>query len=218
MSDTGAQPWQPGEAPIGADARRHAPATLRNRDAILAVLRDHLPPSGTVLEVASGSGEHAVWFADQMPHLVWQPSDPDAAALASIDAWRADVERGTVLPPLVLDASAPPQAWPLAHADAILCCNMVHIAPWAATVGLMAGAGQLLAPGAPLILYGPFLQDGVETAQSNLDFDFSLRSRNDQWGLRSVASLEAVAGDCSLYLAVTLPMPANNLALIFRKG
>ena len=95
---------------------------------------------------------------------------------------------------------------------------MVHIAPWAATVGLMAGAGQLLAPGAPLILYGPFLQDGVETAQSNLDFDFSLRSRNDQWGLRSVASLEAVAGDYSLYLAVTLPMPANNLALIFRKG
>ena len=213
-----AQPWQPGEAPMGADARRHAPATLRNREPILAVLRDHLPASGTVLEIASGSGEHAVWFADQLPRLVWQPSDPDPAALASIDAWRSDVEHGTVLPPLLLDASAAVADWPLARADAILCCNMTHIAPWDATVGLMAGAGQLLAPGAPLILYGPFLQDGVETAQSNLDFDASLRSRNDQWGLRSVPAVEAVAKRNGLELDLIRAMPANNLALIFRKS
>ena len=213
-----AQPWQPGEAPIGVDARRHAPATLRNREPILDVLRDHLPASGTVLEIASGSGEHAVWFADQLPSLVWQPSDPDPAALASINAWRSDVARGTVLPPLLLDASAPAADWPIDRADAILCCNMTHIAPWEATVGLMAGAGRLLAPGAPLILYGPFLEDGVETAPSNLDFDLSLKARNPAWGLRSVASIEAEGAQSTLHYSHSLPMPANNLALIFRKA
>lgn len=203
---------------MGVDARRHAPATLRNREPILAVLRDHLPASGTVLEIASGSGEHAVWFADQLPCLVWQPSDPDPAALASINAWRSDVVRGTVLPPLLLDASAPAADWPIDRADAILCCNMTHIAPWEATVGLMAGAGRLLAPGAPLILYGPFLQNGVETAPSNLDFDLSLKARNPAWGLRSVASIEAEGAQSTLHYSHSLPMPANNLALIFRKA
>lgn len=215
---TGApQPWQPGDAPVDAHARRHAPATLRNRDAILAVLRDQLPASGTVLEVASGSGEHAVWFADHLPALVWQPSDPDTAALASITAWSKDVAHGKVLPPIQLDAAAPAADWPITQADAILCCNMVHIAPWAATIGLMAGAGSLLPPGAPLILYGPFIEDGVETAQSNLDFDASLRSRDSRWGLRTVAAVEAEGNRTGLRLDGILAMPANNLTLIFRK-
>lgn len=212
------QPWQPGEAPAAADERRHAPATLRNRDAILAVLRDHLPASGTVLEVASGSGEHVCWFADHLPALVWQPSDPDPAALASITAWSKDVSQETVLSPLLLDASRPVGDWPLDHADAILCCNMVHIAPWEATIGLMAGAGALLPSGAPLILYGPFIQDGVATASSNLDFDQSLRSRDERWGLRNVAAVEAEANRNGLALDHSLAMPANNLSLIFRKS
>jgi hypothetical protein len=212
------QPWQPGEAPAAADERRHAPATLRNRDAILAVLRDHLPTSGSILEIASGSGEHVCWFADQLPALVWQPSDPDLAALTSITAWSKDVSQGTVLSPLLIDAARLVADWPVAHADAILCCNMVHIAPWEATIGLMAGAGALLPSGAPLILYGPFIQEGVETAPSNRDFDASLRSRNDQWGLRTVAAVAAEAKQNGLTLDLVLTMPANNLSLIFRKN
>lgn len=212
------QPWQPGEAPATADERRHAPATLRNRDAILAVLREHLPTSGSVLEIASGSGEHVSWFADHLPALVWQPSDPDPAALASITAWSKDVAQGTVLPPLLLNAAAPASDWPVSRADAILCCNMVHIAPWEAAVGLMAGAGALLPSGAPLILYGPFIQDGVDTAPSNLDFDLSLRSRDQRWGLRTVSAVEAEAQRNGLTLSRILTMPANNLSLIFRKS
>lgn len=216
---TGApQPWQPGDAPVDAHARRHAPATLRNRDAILAVLRDQLPASGTVLEVASGSGEHAVWFADHLPALVWQPSDPDPAALASITAWSEDVAHGKVLPPIQLDAAAPGADWPITQADAILCCNMVHIAPWAATIGLMAGAGSLLPPGAPLILYGPFIEDGVETAQSNLDFDQSLKARNPAWGLRRLEDLDQLAHASGLHRTSRYQMPANNVVLVYRKG
>ncbi|QJQ33290.1 DUF938 domain-containing protein [Sphingomonas lacunae] len=213
-----AQPWQPGEAPVDADARRHAPATLRNREPILAVLRDHLPASGTVLEIASGSGEHAVWFADQLPDLVWQPSDPDPAALASINAWRSDVMHGSVLPPLLLDASAPAADWPLNGADAILCCNMTHIAPWQATVGLMAGAGRLLSAGAPLILYGPFLEAGIETAPSNLEFDQSLKARNPEWGLRQTQDVDRLARANGLDRAARLAMPANNIVLLYRKS
>ncbi|WP_338427270.1 DUF938 domain-containing protein [Sphingopyxis kveilinensis] len=199
----------------GAADKRHAPATLRNRDAIAAVLADWLPASGMVLEVASGSGEHAVHFAAAFPRLDWQPSDPDAAGLTSIAAWRAEAELANLAPPLMLDASAPD--WPIDRADAILCINMVHISPWEATLGLFAGAALLLAPSAPLILYGPYIEPDVPTADSNLDFDANLRARDPAWGLRDIDAVKAVASDAGLTFAERRAMPANNLMLLFRR-
>lgn len=206
-------PWMPGDG--GADEKRHAPATLRNRDAIVEVLRDWLPPSGTVLEVASGSGEHAVHFAAAFPALDWHPSDPDAAALTSIAAWSAEAGLANLRQPLMLDASA--CDWPVAAAEAILCINMVHISAWAATAGLFAGASRLLETGAPLILYGPYIEPDVPTAESNLAFDASLRSRNPEWGLRAVADIGTVAYGTGFVFAERRAMPANNLMLLFRK-
>lgn len=206
------QPWMPGDE--GAADKRHAPATLRNRDAIAAVLADWLPEFGTVLEVASGSGEHAVHFAAAFPHLLWQPSDPDPAGLTSIAAWRAEAGLANLAPPLALDAAAPD--WPTGRADAILCINMVHISPWAATLGLFAGAARLLVPGAPLILYGPFIEPDVPTAESNLDFDANLRARDPAWGLRDTDAVKAAADDAGLAFAERRAMPANNLMLLFR--
>ena len=206
-------PWLPGEAASDAD-KRHAPATMRNRDAIAAVLADELPPAGLALEVASGSGEHVVYFAARFPDLQWQPSDPDGAALASIAAWTREARCSNVRPPLLLDASA--ADWPVARADAMLCINMVHISPWAATLGLMAGAGRLLAAGAPLILYGPFVEDDVPTAPSNVEFDASLRARDAAWGLRNTRDVSAAAAAHGLRLARCVAMPANNLMLIYR--
>lgn len=210
-----AEPWTPGGAKAAPDARRHAPATLRNRDAILAVLAEELPADGTVLEVASGSGEHAVHFATALPALRWQPSDPDADALASIDAWVAATGVANVAPALRVDAAA--SDWPLKEADAVFCANMVHIAPWEAAVGLFAGAGRLLPPGAALILYGPFIEDGVPTAESNLAFDVSLKSRDPRWGLRTAAALDALADAAGLTRTRRVAMPANNLMLVWRK-
>lgn len=204
------EPWIPAEA--GVEARRHAPATLRNRMTIADTLRGVLPLSGSVLEVASGSGEHAAYFAGEFPALDWQPSDPDADARVSIAAWCEGIEN--VLPPLEIDAAA--AIWPVDGADAVLCINMVHISPWEATLGLMAGAARLLPAGAPLILYGPFLQYDVPTAESNLAFDESLRARDPRWGIRSVDAVrEAAAG---FVLEQTIPMPANNLLLVFRRA
>lgn len=203
-------PWIPGEA--GEDARRHAPATLRNRMAIADVLRDVLPRSGVVLEVASGSGEHAAYFAQEFPALDWQPSDPDPDARRSIGAWCEGI--ANVLPPLDLDAAA--GTWPIARADAVLCVNMVHISPWDATLGLLAGAAKLLPQDVPLILYGPFLQAGVPIAPSNLAFDESLPARDLRWGLRSVEAVTAAA--TSFSLDQCLAMPANNLLLVFRRN
>ena len=208
------QPWMPGDGG-GAD-KRHAPATLRNRDAIAAVLADWLPAAGTVLEVASGSGEHAVYFAAAFPHLDWQPSDPDPAGLASIAAWRAEAELANIAPPVALDVSA--SAWPVQHADAIVCINMVHISPWEATLGLFAGAARLLAPGASLILYGPYTEPDVPTAASNLDFDANLRARDPAWGLRDTSAVKAAAGEAGLTFAERRTMPANNLMLRFRRN
>jgi SAM-dependent methyltransferase len=204
-------PWTPGNA--GTDVRKHAPATIRNRDAILIELRDLLPASGTVLEVASGSGEHVAYFAPLFPALTWQPSDPDAAALASIAAWTHGL--ANVRPPVMLDAAA--ADWPVDRADAIFCANMVHIAPWAAALGLMAGAGRVLAGGAPLILYGPFVEDGVETASSNLAFDRSLKERDPRWGLRPVGAMAKAGAAHGLALTDRIEMPANNLMLVFRR-
>lgn len=179
--------------------------------AIADVLRGVLPLSGTVLEVASGSGEHAAYLAGEFPALDWQPSDADPAACASIAAWCDGINN--VAPPLALDAAAP--RWPAARADAVLCVNMVHISPWAATLGLAAGAGRVLPAGAPLVLYGPFRQADVPLAPSNAAFDEDLRARDPFWGIRSVEDVAAVAGAFALERVV--PMPANNLTLVFRR-
>lgn len=194
-----------------------SPATARNRAPILDVLRPRLPPRGLVLEVAAGAGEHAVYAAAQLPHLQWRPTDADPAALASIAAWRAWAGLPNLLEPLRLDA-ADPDAWPVDRADAMVAVNMVHISPWAATEGLMAGAGRILARGGLLVLYGPYLEDGVETAPSNLAFDESLKRRNSAWGLRRLEVVAAEAAAHGLRLAERIAMPANNLSLVFRKG
>lgn len=199
----------------GGVEKRHAPATLRNRDAIADVLEKVLPSSGTILEVASGTGEHIVHFAQRFPHLVWQPTDYSDLSLPSIAAWVADAGMTNVLPAVQLDASA--SIWPVKSADAILCINMIHISPWAATEGLLAGADRLLAAGAPLYLYGPFLRDGVETAPSNLAFDRSLKDRDVRWGLRNLADVSELAAQHGLTLDRVIEMPANNLSVIFRK-
>ena len=200
------------EAPA-AGARRSAPAALRNRQAIADVLRQWLPASGLVLEIASGTGEHAAWFARAFPQLEWQPSDIHPDALASTQAWRDEVRLGNLLPPLTLDASAP--QWPVDKADAVLSINMVHISPWTSALGLLAGARRVLRDGAPLILYGPWLEEGVEAAPSNLAFDADLRSRDPDWGLRLVEDFASAAEGFALEQRQR--MPANNLMLLFRR-
>jgi hypothetical protein len=187
----------------------------RNREPILAVLRRALPARGTVLEVASGTGEHAVYFAAALPHLVWQPSDRELRALRSIAAHRAAAGLPNLLPPIELDATAP--VWPLARADAIVSINMIHIAPWAATEGLMTGASRLLAPESALVLYGPFKEDGRHTAGSNAAFDASLKAQDPQWGVRDLGDVAALAHRYGLDLVERVAMPANNLSVIFRK-
>lgn len=194
------------------DLRRHAPATLRNRDAILAVLRRHLPESGLLLEIASGTGEHAAHFAAALPGITFQPSDPDAGARASIDAHAGAAGFANIRPALALDVIG---AWPIDRADALLCCNMIHIAPWDATPALIAGAARLLPSGAPLLLYGPFLRGGRHTAPSNAAFDQSLRARDPRWGVRDLDEVIALAVDFDV--AAIEAMPANNLTVVLRR-
>lgn len=195
--------------------KRSAPATERNREPILAVLRDILPSVGLVLEVASGTGEHIVHFARHLPALDWQPSDPDPDALTSIEAWSADAGLPNLRPPVILDAAA--ERWPLDRADAILCINMVHISPWTTTLGLLDGAARLLGPGAPLYLYGPYRRADAATAPSNEAFDASLKSRNPEWGLRSLEDVVREAERRGFILRQVAPMPANNLSVILRR-
>lgn len=196
--------------------KRHAPATLRNREAIAGVLAQELPQTGAVLEIASGTGEHAAFFAARFPALVWQPSDPDSDALASIAAYRADYQGDNLKLPIMIDAAAP-AAWTVAHADAILCINMVHISPWAATEGLFAGAAQILGgKNLPLILYGPYFEQGVETAPSNLEFDASLKARNPQWGLRDAEKMDSLARRHAMMRTARYALPANNIMLVYR--
>ena len=197
------------------DARLSSPAVLRNRGPILDILRNLLPAQGVILEVASGSGEHITYLAEQMPALDWQPSDPSPAARASIAAWTAADRLTNVRPPLDLDASALP--WPVSNADAILAINMVHISSWAATQGLLREAARLLPPGGLLYLYGPFIQAGIPLAPSNAAFDADLRDRNIAWGLRELAAVEAAAAASGLKIETVLPMPANNLSVILRR-
>jgi hypothetical protein len=202
------------EAPV-AGARRSAPAVARNRVPIGDVLVEWLPQSGTVLEIASGSGEHALYFAERFPGLEWQPSDVHPDALASIAAWRATAGLANVRPPIALDAAVPD--WQIDRADAVLSINMVHISPWASALGLIEGAARSLGSGAPLILYGPWLKDDVRTAPSNLAFDVDLRHRDPQWGLRRVEEFAAAAAARGLDLAETRPMPANNFMLLLKR-
>lgn len=197
-----------------ADPRLYRAHVARNRDPILEVLRRVLPPRGVVLEIASGSGEHAVYFAQSLPALTWQPTDPDAQALASIAAHRAAADAPNLLPPLKLDVTA--NTWPLAQADAIVCCNMIHIAPWAACEGLIAGAARVLSAGGVLYLYGPYKIGGRHTAPSNAAFDADLRARNPAWGIRDLDEVTAVAEKHGLVRVETVEMPANNLSVIFR--
>jgi len=196
-----------------ADARKHAPATERNRAPILEVLRRVLPPQGLVLEVASGTGQHAVAFAEALPHLTWQPSDPDPELRASIRGWSVSAGLGNLREPLDLDAAA--RGWPVERADAVVCINMIHIAPWPAGLGLLNGAARLLPAGAPLLLYGPFLRDGRHTAPSNAAFDDSLKARNPAWGVRDLGEVERAA--TGFTLAEVVEMPANNLTVVLRR-
>lgn len=202
----------------GADpgAKMHAPATARNREPILWVLRDILPASGRLLEIASGSGEHAVYFARRFPGLEWQPSDPDPASRASIAARADEAALPNLRMPLDLDAAR--ETWPIDRADAILCINMAHISPWRATLGLLAGAGRLLPRGGPLCLYGPFREPGKPFAPSNAAFDRSLRERDSAWGIRNVERIERAAARSGLEPVSRIAMPANNLSLVFRRA
>jgi len=201
------QPWLPSEA--GGQERIFAPSTQRNRDAIASILGGLLPRDGLILELASGSGEHVIHFASLFPQLTWQPSDTDAHALASIEAWRQHSGLANVRTPLSLDVAAP--VWPIRSAEAVLCVNMVHISPWSSTEGLMRGCRQLLTRGQPLFLYGPFLQPGLETAPSNVAFDASLRERNAEWGLRAIEDVIALARRNGFSREQVISMPANNL-------
>jgi len=195
--------------------KRHAPAAERNRGPILEVLTRVLPARGLVLEVASGTGQHVAYFARHLPRLDWQPSDADPDARGSIAAWLADEALPNVRPPVVLDAAAP--VWPLDAADAIVCSNMIHIAPWSAALGLFAGAARLLPAGGVLCTYGPYRFDGSFTAPSNSEFDVSLRGRDPAWGVRDVRDLEVAARAQGLALEEIVPLPANNHVLVFRR-
>lgn len=196
-------------------ARRSAPAALRNREPIAEVLAEWLPESGTVLEIASGTGEHVVHFAERFPRITWQPSDLDPGALGSIAAWREAAALPNIKPPVVLDAAS--ADWPIDRAKAVLSINMVHISPWASALGLLDGAGRLLAPSAPLILYGPWLRHATATAPSNLDFNEDLKRRNPQWGLRTVEVFVGAAEQRGFALEEQREMPANNLMLLLRR-
>jgi hypothetical protein len=201
------------------DARQFAPATERNRQPILEVLQTILPATGTVLEISSGTGEHAIFFAPYFPALPWLPSDPNPEARASILAWQQQHPIANLAPPIALDASTP--HWEVEDQGlgigAIVNINMIHIAPWSACQGMMAGAGRILPLGGVLYLYGPYKRNGVHTAPSNAAFDDSLRSRNPEWGVRDLELVIAEAQERGLALDKIVEMPANNLSIVLRK-
>jgi SAM-dependent methyltransferase len=199
-----------------SNPRLYYPHVARNREPILEVLRGVLPPQGLVLEVASGSGEHVSYFAKGLPTLLWQPTDLDPRALESIAAHRTAADAPNLLSPRRLDAMS--ERWPVQHADALVCINMIHITPWAACKGLVTGAERTLRSGGILYLYGPYLIDGRHTAQSNEDFDAWLRTQNARWGVRDIAEVTDLAQCRGFSLIETVPMPANNLSVIFERG
>ncbi|MGB5220944.1 MAG: DUF938 domain-containing protein [Polyangiales bacterium] len=197
-------------------AKGFAPAAERNREPILEVLRRVLPASGTVLEIASGTGQHAVFFSERLPQLRWQPSDPAADALRSIRAWVSEEARENLLAPIDLDVRSKP--WPVARADAMLCINMIHVSPWEASEALFEGAQRLLSADAPLVTYGPYRVHGEHTAPSNAAFDQSLRSRNPRWGVRDIDELSELATRTDFTLEESVLMPANNMTLVWRRA
>src|ERR1700744_1116460 len=197
------------------DARQHSPSAERNREPILAVLRDALPPRGRVLEIASGTGEHSVWFAGALPTLDWQPSDADADARASIAAWSAQAGLPNLRAPLALDVHQPD--WGVDSLDAVVCINMIHISPWSASQALFAGASKRLTDGGVLYLYGPYKRGGAHTASSNEAFDQQLRSRDPAWGVREMETVVALGASHGLVCDEPIAMPANNFSLVFRK-
>jgi SAM-dependent methyltransferase len=194
--------------------KRVAPAAERNKEPILEILREVLPPRGLVLEVASGSGQHAAFFARLLPDIVWQPSDADPEALESIAAYCKEAGIANLRAPIALDASA--ASWPIANADALVSINMIHIAPWAACLGLFDGGSRILSPGAPLVLYGPFVIDGDFVAPSNVEFDRRLRSENAAWGVRELREVERAAEERGFRLDRVVARPANNQVVVFR--
>ncbi|MCJ2088403.1 class I SAM-dependent methyltransferase [Methylobacterium sp. E-005] len=193
-----------------------APAVARNRDAILDVLRRVLPARGVVLEIASGSGEHAIHVAAALPDLTWLPSDPEPQARRSVAAHTRRAGLTNILPPLALDVRE--EAWPVGRVEAVVCINMIHIAPWSATEGLLASAGRTLTEGGILFLYGPFREGGRHSADSNVAFDASLRARDPAWGVRDREAVTAEAARHGLIAVERVTMPANNLSLIFRSA
>lgn len=201
----------------GDHVRSHAPATLRNREPILAVLQRVLPSAGLLLEIASGTGEHAAFMTPRLgPGLIWQPSDARPGALGVIDGYAQDASCDRIRPAVLLDAAAP--VWPVRQADALFCANMIHISPWTAAEGLLAGAGRLLSAGAPLVLYGPFKRHGAHTAPSNEAFEAGLLAKNPLWGVRCLdREIGPLAVQAGFDLAEVIAMPANNLMVIFRR-
>jgi hypothetical protein len=198
------------------DLRRYAPATTRNREPILAVLQRHLPPQGLVLEIASGTGQHVTFFAQSCdPGLVFQPTDPDPSARASVDAWTEALGLTNVRPAIELDASS--GNWPVTAAEAMININMIHISPWAATEGLIRGGAQILPAGGMMYFYGPYRVGGRHTAPSNEAFDADLRSRNAEWGVRDIEAVTALAMSSGFDTPIIEQMPANNLSLVFRR-
>jgi SAM-dependent methyltransferase len=195
---------------------RDSPAAERNKEPLLRVLRGLLPEAGLVLELASGTGQHVAYFAAALPALCWQPTDCDEEMLAAIERRLALEPRPNVRPPLRLDVSEQP--WPVDRAAAVLCSNLIHIAPWAAAEGLFEGASAVLAPGAPLVLYGPYRIGGWHTAPSNEAFDASLRARNPDWGVRDLDDVVQAAGARGLKFEQSVEMPANNLTVVFRRA
>ena len=193
----------------------HAAATERNRDPILEVLRGVLPPSGLVLEIASGTGQHVAYFARALPALRWQPSDPSAAHLESIRAWSAASGADNIASPLLLDVERMP--WPVAHAEAVLNINMIHIAPWSAAEALFRGAARLLSTAGVLYLYGPFKRGAQHTSPSNERFDERLRAEDARWGVRDLDELAVLATSVGFEPSEIIAMPANNLSLVYRR-
>ena len=196
-------------------ARRYAPAAERNRAPILEVLRRHVPERARVLEVASGTGQHAAWFAAAMPQTRWLPSEADPSAFASIAAWAEFEDASNVDEPILLDAAA--ERWPVDLLDVVYCANLIHIAPWSCCTGLLRGAGRHLAPGGLLVLYGPFKVDGRHTSASNAAFDRGLRAQDSRWGVRDLRDVEAQASGQGLRFIEKVDMPANNLVVVFRR-
>lgn len=199
----------------GHGARRYAPAAERNRGPILEVLRRLVPERARVLEVASGTGQHAAFFAAALPGTRWQPSEADPSAFASIAAWAKSEGARNMAEPVFLDAAAAP--WPVGTFDAVYCANLIHIASWSASLGLLRGAERHLAPGGLLVLYGPFRVDGGHTSASNAAFDRSLRAQDPRWGVRDLREVEARAAERRLCLVEQVDMPANNLVVVFQR-